>query len=314
MSNLINIKNISKKYDENYVVKNCSFHVKEGDVLSFLGPNGAGKTTTMKMITGYLESQSGSIHINKMDIKNDPIKIKSIMGYVPEGSPLYEEMQVIDFLKFCGQIRSMKNDKIKSRIEFVSKELEIEPILYKKIETLSKGYKRRVGIAQAILHDPKILILDEPTDGLDPNQKQHIRELINKIKKNKAIIISTHILEEAEAMCNRILIMDKGIIIIDSTLNDLLNSMPYHLSIKLIISLKDLEKFKEKFQNHIEKLDIKVQNNEVNIIIPKSINDNILFYVNNILKQSNILPISITQHQEKLENLFRELTKTKENI
>ena len=212
---VLELQNVSKKFGPFKVVNNLSFSLNKGEVLGFLGPNGAGKTTTMRMITGFLMPSSGTIKINDKNIHIDPLNIKKNIGYVPEGAPLYSEMTVINFLNFIADLRMLFGNVRSDRLSYVIDKLKIESVLYQSIETLSKGFKRRVGLAQAILHDPEILIFDEPTDGLDPNQKQDVRILINEMSKEKVIIISTHILEEVDAVCSRAMIIAEGNMLVD---------------------------------------------------------------------------------------------------
>ena len=214
---MIEIKNLHKKYDNTIVVNNLSLNVGKGEVLGFLGPNGAGKSTTMKMITGFIEPTSGDIKIKGFSVKDTAYEIKKSIGYLPEGAPLYGEMTTKDFLEFIAKIRGVEKNSIAQSMELVIESLSLKDVLNKRIEHLSKGFKRRVGIAQAIIHDPEILIMDEPTDGLDPNQKFDVRKLIKKISKDKTIIISTHILEEVEAVCTRAAIIAKGTLLFDDT-------------------------------------------------------------------------------------------------
>lgn len=221
---MIEIKNLYKKYDDITVVDNLSLNVGKGEVLGFLGPNGAGKSTTMKMVTGFIEPSSGAIKIKNLLVQESAYEIKKHMGYLPEGAPQYGEMTTLDFLLFIAKIRGIEKNKINESIESAIENLSLKDVLAKRIEHLSKGFKRRVGIAQAIIHDPEILIMDEPTDGLDPNQKYDVRELIKKISKDKTIIISTHILEEVEAVCTRAAIIAKGKLLFDDTPNKLKNS------------------------------------------------------------------------------------------
>ena len=185
--------------------------------LGFLGPNGAGKSTTMKMITGFLAPTSGSVRVCGHDVAAAPLAAKACMGYLPEGAPSYAEMTVRAFLEFIADVRGLSGERRKSRLDDVVARLALESVLHQVIETLSKGFKRRVGLAQALLHDPPVLILDEPTDGLDPNQKHQVRTLINDMAKDKIIVISTHILEEVDAVCNRAIIIANGRILADDT-------------------------------------------------------------------------------------------------
>lgn len=214
---MIEIKGLRKHYDTLVAVDNLSFQVAEGEVLGFLGPNGAGKSTTMKMITGFLGASCGSISICGYDIETQALEAKKIIGYLPEGAPCYGDMTVKQFLSFIADIRQIPANQKKQSIDSVIHTIELAPVLNQAIDTLSKGFKRRVGLAQAILHDPKVLILDEPTDGLDPNQKHHVRQLIQNLAKDKIVIISTHILEEVSAICSRAIIIDHGKLIVDDT-------------------------------------------------------------------------------------------------
>ena len=214
---MIEIKNLHKKYDNTNVVDNLSLNIDKGEVLGFLGPNGAGKSTTMKMITGFIEPTSGKIKIKNLSIKDNSLEVKKYIGYLPEGAPQYGEMTTYDFLVFVAKIRGIHKNQLLNAISKVVENLSLHDVLNKRIEHLSKGFKRRVGIAQAIIHDPEILIMDEPTDGLDPNQKYDVRELIKKISKDKTIIISTHILEEVEAVCTRAAIIANGKLLFDDT-------------------------------------------------------------------------------------------------
>ena len=224
MSVLIEVNQLTKSFGPFKAVDDITFNLNRGEVLGFLGPNGAGKTTTMRMITGFLPATSGSIKVCGNSVYKEPIAVKEKIGYVPEGAPLYGEMTVISFLKFISSIRKIKKEYIEKSINNAIDKLGLEKVLYQQIETLSKGYKRRVGLAQAILHDPDVLILDEPTDGLDPNQKHEVRKLITEMSKSKAIIISTHILEEVDAVCSRAMIIANGKLIVDKTPQALLDT------------------------------------------------------------------------------------------
>ena len=223
MSQAIKIKSLSKSFGPIDAVCNISFDVGYGEVLGFLGPNGAGKSTTMKMITGFLEPTSGTVEVYGHDVLEDPLSVKRSIGYLPEGAPAYGEMTVKSFLNFIADIRELSGSLRKNRLDEVIETINIGTVIDQSIETLSKGYKRRVGLAQAILHDPDILIMDEPTDGLDPNQKHEVRNLIKKMAEKKAIIISTHILEEVDAVCSRAIIISSGKLLFDGTPEQLIS-------------------------------------------------------------------------------------------
>ncbi len=219
---LIEVKSLDKKFGAIHAVKNLSFSVKKGEVLGFLGPNGAGKSTTMKMIAGFLEPTSGTVSVCGHDVLEDPIAVKEKIGYLPEGAPSYGEMTVKNFLDFIADIRGFKGEEKQNRVEEIIKKINLETVRNQMIDTLSKGFKRRVGIAYVLLHDPEVLIMDEPTDGLDPNQKHEVRMLINEMARHKAIIISTHILEEVDAICTRAIIIASGELLFDGTPEELL--------------------------------------------------------------------------------------------
>ncbi|MBM3565881.1 MAG: ABC transporter ATP-binding protein [Alphaproteobacteria bacterium] len=212
---MIEIRDLVKYFGDFAAVDGVSLSVGPGTVLGFLGPNGAGKSTTMKMATGYLAPTSGSVRICDIDVGAHPLDAKRRIGYLPEGAPAYPDMTAADFLNFAADVRGLKGQTRRQRMDEAVQRLALEPVLEQSIETLSKGFKRRVGLAQAILHDPPVLILDEPTDGLDPNQKHHVRELIRAMARDKAIVISTHILEEVEAICTRAAVIARGRVVAD---------------------------------------------------------------------------------------------------
>lgn len=241
MTVLIEAVGLHKRFADIKAVDGISLKVPKGEVLGFLGPNGAGKSTTMKMITGFLEPDAGKAVICGIDVFEEPKKAKMQFGYVPEGAPSYGEMTPRTFLSFIAEIRGFRGAQITSRVARSVERAGLEPVLDQVIDTLSKGYKRRVGLAQAILHDPPVLIMDEPTDGLDPNQKHHVRQLISEMAADKAIIISTHILEEVEAVCSRAVVINKGVIVADGTADDLLQRMHYHgaVSLKVVADRAD---------------------------------------------------------------------------
>ena len=214
---MIKTQNLTKNYQGLLAVDNLSFSAEPGEVLGFLGPNGAGKTTTMRMIAGFIAPTNGSASICGHDVATEPLAAKSVLGYLPEGAPTYGEMTVAGFLDFIADLRALDGEHRKTRLDYVIGRLQLEPVLQQTIETLSKGFKRRVGLAQAIVHDPKVLILDEPTDGLDPMQKHEVRTLIGEIAREKTIVISTHILEEVDAVCTRAIIIARGKLVADDT-------------------------------------------------------------------------------------------------
>jgi ABC-2 type transport system ATP-binding protein len=218
---MLEIRNLTKHFGPLKAVDGISFRVDRGEVLGFLGPNGAGKSTTMKMATGFLTPSSGTAVVCGHDILEEPLEAKRKFGYLPEGAPAYPDMTPAGFLSFVAEVRGIPAERRAQRIAEVVELVHIDKVLHQRIETLSKGFKRRVGLAQAILHDPEVLILDEPTDGLDPNQKHEVRNLIRELGKSKAVVFSTHILEEVDAACSRAIIIDRGRIVAQGTPDEL---------------------------------------------------------------------------------------------
>jgi len=232
---MIKIDGLTKRYGRHTVVDELSFDCEPGEVLGFLGPNGAGKSTTMKMLTGFVTPSTGAASVCGHDIETDGLAARQRLGYLPEGAPCYAEMTPGSFLDFIANIRGMEGKERQSRLEQVIETLHLEPVLRQTIDTLSKGFKRRVGLAQAILHDPDVLILDEPTDGLDPNQKHEVRDLIRSMSADKLIVISTHILEEVEALCSRAIIIADGKVLADDTPHALAMRSRYHNAVRLTV-------------------------------------------------------------------------------
>jgi ABC-2 type transport system ATP-binding protein len=214
---MIEVNRLVKTYGQKRAVDGVSFKVRRGDILGFLGPNGAGKSTTMKMITGFLRPDSGTATVDGIDVALNPVEVKRKIGYLPENAPVYPEMTVQEFLRFIAEVRGFRGAELEQRVSRAAAQTHLEPVRRQPLETLSKGYKQRVGFAQALLHNPPALILDEPTDGLDPNQKNEVRALIKSMAAEKAIILSTHILEEVDAICNRVIVISQGKVVADET-------------------------------------------------------------------------------------------------
>ena len=223
---MLEIKELHKRFGSLHAVRGVSFTVKKGEVLGFLGPNGAGKSTTMRMITGFLPPTSGTAIVNGHDVVTDAISAKKEIGYLPENAPVYGEMTVLNFLRFAAEIRGFCGSEQRNRVDDAIESAHLGSVRNQTIGTLSKGYKQRTCFAQAILHDPPILIMDEPTDGLDPNQKQVVRTMIREMASRKAIVISTHILEEVEALCSRVIIIARGKIVANGTPSELKSRSP----------------------------------------------------------------------------------------
>ena len=216
-SALIEIDGLTKRFGSFTAVNNVSFQVARGEVLGFLGPNGAGKSTTMRMVAGFMIPTAGTARICGHDVQADSVAARRMLGFLPEGAPTYPEMSVTSFLRFCGKVRGYRGSELRDRVEHAVRLTTLDGVRLQPVETLSKGFKRRVGLAQALLHDPPVLVLDEPTDGLDPNQKHEVRSLIHSMAPDKAIVISTHILEEVDAVCTRAIIIAAGRVVADAT-------------------------------------------------------------------------------------------------
>ena len=232
---MVKIEHLSKHFGTLKAVDDITFSVSKGEVLGFLGPNGAGKSTTMRMITGFLTPDAGSVQVGGDDVGSNPVGAKRRIGYLPEGAPLYGDMTPRAFLRFIAEIRGFRGSACDQAVDAVVRKVSLNAVLEKPIDTLSKGFKRRVGLAQAIIHDPEVLVLDEPTDGLDPNQKHEVRTLIRSMSQEKAIILSTHILEEVEAVCSRAIIISAGKVVSDGTPAELVARSRMHNAISISI-------------------------------------------------------------------------------
>jgi ABC-2 type transport system ATP-binding protein len=301
---MIVIDQLTKSFGEFVAVNNLSFSVSPGDVVGFLGPNGAGKSTTMKMITGFLQATKGSISVCDYDIESDPQAIKQLIGYLPEGAPAYGDMTVAQFLSFIADVRGLKGPLKTRRLHDVIEAIELQSVLYRPIDDLSKGFKRRVGLAQAIIHDPKVLILDEPTDGLDPNQKHQVRRLIQNLSKDKIVIISTHILEEVTAVCNRAIIISDGVKLFDGTPNELLHKSRFHHAVT--VEFATMPDSVESLVGLAEVSSIEQNGNEITVF---SQNNSIIFNdVFNHIQQRQWQVNGIYAQKGRMDDVFRELT------
>lgn len=303
---MIETSALTKRYGDLCAVDNISFHVEAGQVLGFLGPNGAGKSTTMKMISGFLAPTSGSARICGFDIEEQPLEAKRVIGYLPEGAPCYGEMTPRGFLGFIASIRGLTGSHRRQRLDDVIERLQLDGVLDQSIETLSKGFKRRVGLAQAILHDPKVLILDEPTDGLDPNQKHQVRSLINAMAKDKVIVISTHILEEVHAVCNRAIIIAGGKLLADTSPAELEARSRYHRAVSL--TTPDPERAKAVLGEigEIDSIEIDPQDRRLTAF-PRQ-GKNILSAVNAAMNSNNITVSELQLESGRLDEVFRSIT------
>lgn len=302
---MISVKNLFKSFNNFKAVNGLSFDIKPGEVVGFLGPNGAGKSTTMKMLTGFLPPSSGEIQIFNLDFAHSAKAIKKLIGYLPEGAPAYGDMTPLQFLNFIAQIRGYSGTEKKDRIQDVINKVELHEVLDKPIDNLSKGFKRRVGLAQALIHDPKILILDEPTDGLDPNQKHQVRALIKNLAKDKIVIISTHILEEVSAVCNRVMIIAKGKLLFNNTPEALNRQSKYYGAVTLTFSYKaDISELEE--LDGVKEMIVNPDNGAVTLI-PEP-NKEILHLVTALVQRCKLPVDSLYVEQGRLDDVFREIT------
>ena len=308
---LINANNLKKSFDQFIAVDKINLQVDRGEVVGFLGPNGAGKSTTMKMLTGFLEPDAGEIFINGIDLKSNPLRAKEYIGYLPEGAPSYSDMIVSDFLSFIGKMRGLSGKSLNNRLEEMADQINLKEMWDRPVETLSKGFKRRVGIAQALIHDPDILILDEPTDGLDPNQKHEMRNLIKKISKNKAIVISTHILEEVEAVCSRAIIIANGKLLANDTPQNLENKFLNKHTLSIKISDKINNVVSKEIKSSLKYEEIKIQKSDASTYIILVSDNKKVPNINTVLKQINKHKLNVIEanfQKVNLEKIFRAIT------
>lgn len=311
MSSMVEIEGLTKRFGPITAVDDMTFSVDRGESLCFLGPNGAGKSTVMKMITGFLPPTAGSISVCGYDIVDHPIEAKRRIGYLPEGAPLYGDMTPIGLLNFVAEIRRLSTAQKKRGIEFTIECLHLQNVLHQSIETLSKGYKRRVGLAQAIVHDPEILILDEPTDGLDPNQKHEVRDLLRHMESDKAIIISTHILEEVDAVSNRVIIIAKGRIVADQTPIQLEEKSRFHNAVGIRIPAEWVERCVTLLNGigEVCAVETKVQPSGLSELMAFSADGNeILDSVRSVIDREGLGAAEIYVERGRLEDVFRDLT------
>lgn len=301
----LQLKNLTKIYGEQKAVNEISFDIREGEIVGFLGPNGAGKSTTMKIATGFLPPTSGEAWVGGFNVVQKPMEVKQITGYLPEHNPLYLDLYVHEYLSFIGRLYGLRGKRLTSRVKEIVNLCGLTPEQNKRIEALSKGYRQRVGLAQALIHDPKILILDEPTSGLDPNQLVEIRNLIKTISKEKTVLFSTHIMQEVQALCDRVIIINKGHIVADNKLELILKSH------------NDGEVIVVQFGNSIDLEKMKTISG-VREIVPlenftyKVISDGTMDVRPEIFRFAadySLSLIGLKQEEHSLENIFRDLTR-----
>lgn len=318
---MISVKNLTKYYGDFKALNGISFEIKSGEIVGILGPNGAGKSTTLRILTCYLNPTDGDAIIDGKSILNDEINVKKIIGYLPESAPLYNDMCVFDYLVYMADIQELEKDKLNDRLNYVVEVCSLKEVISKPIGELSKGYKQRVGLAGSIIHDPKILILDEPTNGLDPNQIVEIRELIKELGKEKTVLVSTHILSEVESTCSRAIIINKGDIIADDTPRNLSSSFAGNKSATVKISIKtseNTESVREKLSsiNGINKVEIEEFasntdniNNDIKEISIYSNLEEPRDEIYKFIKNTDWIIYEMTKVKENLETVFHILTK-----
>lgn len=311
METMVALDHLSKHFGPFVAVDDISLTVNKGEVLGFLGPNGAGKSTTMRMVAGFLTPTFGTVTVCGHDVMDDPVAVKAAIGYMAEGSPSYEDMTVRAFLTFIGQVRGLPESARDARISELVEKVGLEAVIDRPIDVLSKGYKRRVGLAQAILHDPPVLILDEPTDGLDPNQKHQVRSLIKEMAAEKVIIISTHILEEVEAVCTRAVIIGNGRLLADGTADDLLRQLPDHNAVCIVVATDAADTLAAKLQStsgvaQVDRSD-KAEGSVRLRCIPAN-GASILEPVNDVVRASGITVTELYQDRGDLDSVFRQIT------
>lgn len=309
---MIEINNLTKKFGNTVILDDISFSVKKGEILGFLGPNGAGKTTTMKIITSFWTPSSGNVKIDGTDVINDSLLTRTKIGYLPETVPLYDEMRVYEYLKFIAEIRGLEKDQVKKRMKEVIKDCSLEKVIRRPIEELSKGYRQRVGLAQAIMHEPDILILDEPTTGLDPNQIVEIRDLIKKIGKEKTVIFSTHILSEVSATCDRTIIINNGKIVAQGSPAEIAKKAGGReiIYVKIRGNKKEVESTLEGMEN-VEKVITKDKESDdiYGYEITPTDGVDLREYLSMTVMKKGWSILEFSKKSVSLEDVFRELTK-----
>jgi ABC-2 type transport system ATP-binding protein len=306
---MITTKNLTKRYGDKLAVDDLTFSVAPGEVLGFLGANGAGKSTTMRMIAGFVAPSAGTVSVCGHDIERAPVAAKSCMGYLPEGAPSYGEMTVGEFLDFVADVRGLAGERRRQRRAVVIERLGLAPVIRQVVETLSKGFRRRVGLAQALIHDPQVLILDEPTDGLDPNQKHEVRRLINELSKDKLVIVSTHILEEVHEVCTRAIIIAHGRIVADETPSALEARSRYHHAVSLRFeSASQLEAARREIALLPEVAEVESDVRELRLTAVPKPGANTLSAVSAIIVKNNWDVPELHLESGRLDEVFRSLT------
>ncbi len=308
---MIKVEKISKSFGFVKAVKDLSFEIKKGEIVGFLGPNGAGKTTTMRMLTGFTSADSGKIIIDGKNIEEDTMSVQRKIGYLPESNPLYKDMQVSEFLNLTADLNGIKKEEKKKSLDFVVEAVDIKDVFYRPINELSKGFRQRVGIAAALIHNPEIIIMDEPTEGLDPNQRKEIRALIKKLAKDHTIIISTHIMQEASAVCDRMLIINKGKLVANGTTEELSLAAKNERLLTLEIEGKNIEKELKNISaiKEFKNIIIKEKITKLSIVTEKE--TRIQPEISRVSQKNNWVIWKLVEKEQNLEDIFQDLTKTK---
>lgn len=309
---MIRIDKLTKNFGNVCAVDNISLEIKKGEILGLLGPNGAGKTTTLRILTCYLMPSEGNIYVENYNIFENSLEIKKMIGYLPESAPLYPDMIVYDYLGFVANIREFEGDKKESRIRKLAELCGLNEVMHKSVHELSKGYKQRVGLAHAMMNDPEILVLDEPTSGLDPNQIVEIRDIIKEIGKQKTVVLSTHILSEAEATCDRVVIINKGKIVADGSTEELKKEAGSDYLINVTVKHSDFELIKDKFKAVPGIKESVLKNSKDGVLdfyLSCSSDKDIRSDIYNIIRQNDWPLLELHTETRTLENIFRELTK-----
>lgn len=308
---LVDVRNLARRFGDVRAVEDVSFAVDAGEVVGFLGPNGAGKSTTMKMVTGFLPPTSGTAVLFGHDVTKDPLAVKRRVGYLPEGAPAYGDMTAGAFLEFVADLRGLTGKLKRERLAQAVERLSLAEVWNRRVETLSKGFKRRVGLAHTLLHDPEVLILDEPTDGLDPNQKHEVRELIRSMAGQKAIIVSTHILEEVEAVCSRAIIIAKGRVLADSTPADLLARSRRHNAVVATVPAGAHEAAIRLLGSHpaVARVEVEGHVNGVANLVAYPANGHLILPEVGQALASHAVPVAeLRAERGRLDEVFREIT------
>lgn len=311
---MVSIRKLSRYYGETCAVDKLSIDIPQGQILGLLGPNGAGKTTTLRILTGYLQPSSGTVLVDGIDVMESPLQVKKNIGYLPESSPIYPDMIVFDYLFFIAEMRGIEKNKQLGRIKELAKICSLTDVMHKTVGNLSKGYKQRVGLALALMGDPDILVLDEPTSGLDPNQIVEIRSIIKEIGKTKTIIFSTHILSEAEATCDRVIIINKGKLAADGTADMLKSNKSKNQLISLILQNAEQNDVEKVFSNLKQIIDIQITKSSDSMSIQLTCNEDIRAELYKSIKKQNWILLEMKQEKKSLEHIFREITKENKNV